>query len=67
MCVGVLGSRGCEGTATEELGSVLVVDYVIALCFEAVELRPELPEVGAEVAQSLEGFLLLRWVELLFC
>lgn len=61
----VLGGRGGEGPAAEQLGAVLVVRGIVAPRFEPVELGAELRELGAEVAQALVSLVLLGRVEFL--
>ncbi|GAW26219.1 hypothetical protein SAMD00023353_2401420 [Rosellinia necatrix] len=63
--VGVLGGRGREGPAAEQLGPVLVVRRVLAPRLERLQLRPELRQLGPEVARALVRLLLLRRVQLL--
>lgn len=63
--VGVLRG-GCDvGPAAEQLGAVLGVVGLVAGGLQGLEVAAVLGQLGAEVADALVGFLLLRRVELL--
>lgn len=57
--VRILRRRRLERPAAEELGAVLRVRGVVARGFEGLELRAEVGELGAKVADALVGFFLL--------
>lgn len=63
--VRVLGRGGGERAAAQQLGAVVGVGGVVARGLEDVEAGAEVGELGAEVADALEGFVLFGRVELL--
>ena len=64
--VRVLRGAAHKGSAAKQLGAVLGLHGVVTGGLEAVELGAVLLELGAKVAEAVEGLLLLGRVELLF-